>query len=147
MACAPSVSCETTAACLISNSTSGYSSGDTLCNIHDRVMFHRCGVDCGRQGKCIQPGFNVRLNSCCCFFTGSLSCLQVLCCLNGFLYSSVPSRQSAQLPCLLLNWKLNLFVRNHSAYSSLQVSTKFWSNLFALFTDSRVSPLISYTRD
>ena len=76
MACAPSVSCETTAACFISNSTSGYSSSDTLCNIHDRVMFHRCGVDCGRQGKCIQPNFNVRLNSCCRFFTGSLSCLQ-----------------------------------------------------------------------
>ena len=72
MDCAPSVSCETTAACLISNSTSGCSSSDTLCNIHVRVMFHRCGVDCGRQGKCIQPSFNVRLNSCCCFFTGSL---------------------------------------------------------------------------
>ena len=76
MACAPSVSCETTAACLISNSTSGCSSSDTLCNVHDRVMFHRCGVDCGHQDKCIQPSFNVRLNSCCCFFTGSLNCLQ-----------------------------------------------------------------------
>ena len=39
-------------------------------------MFHRCGVDCGRQDKCIQPSFNVRLNSCCRFFTGSLSRLQ-----------------------------------------------------------------------
>ena len=71
-----SVSCETTAACLISNSTSGCSSSDTLCNVHDRVMFHRCGVDCGRQGKCIHASFNVRLNSCCRFFTGSLSRLQ-----------------------------------------------------------------------
>ena len=39
-------------------------------------MFHRCGVNCGHQDKCIQPSFNVRLNSCCCFFTGSLNCLQ-----------------------------------------------------------------------
>ena len=76
MACAPSVSCETTAACFISSSTSGCSSSDTLCNVHDRVMFHRCGVDCGRQGKCIHASFNVRLNSCCRFFTGSLSRLQ-----------------------------------------------------------------------
>ena len=76
MACAPSVSCETTAACLISNSTTGCSSSDTLCNVHVRVMFHRCGVDCGRQGKCIHASFNVRLNSCCRFFTGSLSRLQ-----------------------------------------------------------------------
>ena len=76
IACAPSVSCETTAACLISSSTSGCSSSDTLCNVHVRVMFHRCGVDCGRQDKCIQPSFNVRLNSCCRFFTGSLIRLQ-----------------------------------------------------------------------
>ena len=40
------------------------------------MMFHHCGVDCGQQDKCIQPSFNVRLNSCCCFFTGSLNCLQ-----------------------------------------------------------------------
>ena len=82
MACAPSVSCETTAACLISNSTSGCSSSDTLCNIHDRVMFHRCCVDCGHQDKCIQPSFNVRLNSCCCIFTGSpsLSPSSFVCC-------------------------------------------------------------------
>ena len=39
-------------------------------------MFHRCGVDCGRQGKCIHASFNVHLNSCCRFFTGSLSRLQ-----------------------------------------------------------------------
>ena len=76
MACAPSVSCETTATSIISNSTSGCSSSDTLCNVHDRVMFHCCGVDCGHQDKCIQPSFNDRLNSSCCFFTGSLNCLQ-----------------------------------------------------------------------
>ena len=76
MACAPSVSCETTAAGLISSSTSGCSSSDTLCSVHDRVLFHRCGVDCGRQDKCIHASFNVRLNSCCRFFTGCANCLQ-----------------------------------------------------------------------
>ena len=76
MACAPSVSCETTAACLISSSTSGCSSSDTLCSVHVRVMFHRCGVDRERQDKCIHASFNVRLNSCCRFFTGCPNCLQ-----------------------------------------------------------------------
>ena len=78
MSCAPFVFCESTAACLISSSTSGCSSSssDTLCIVHVRVMFNHCGVDREHQDKCIHASFNVRLNSCCRFFTGCPNCLQ-----------------------------------------------------------------------
>ena len=103
MACAPSVSCETTAACFISSSTSGCSSSDTLCNVHHvRVLFHHCSVDCGRQGKCIHASFNVRLNSCCRLFAGSLSRLQAAssAVLSGTIFITQAYHHDSHWTCL-----------------------------------------------
>ena len=62
------------------------------CSFKRCTAFHRCGVDRGRQCKCVHASVNVRLNSSCRFFTGSSSHLQaaslllrLLCRLDDFL--------------------------------------------------------------